>query len=480
MPAGDLQTKHHLNVLVDSGTVQALTTSWPIMWSDLKAVVAKVDSRQLTAQTLWSYQYLRHELREAQSPYNFEYHAYASNAPLAIGDFGSDAREQFQATVASSFTRERLSVKLSASYAREPMDDRDLRADGSYAAYLLGNWALGFGAIDRWWGPGWESSLILSNNARPIPGLFLQRRSATPFTSKWLSWIGPWQMTTFMGETEQNRHIADARLWGMRLNFRPLKSLEIGLSRTAMWGGDNRPGDIDTFVKLLLGQDNRREGEDGSQEPGNQLAGFDARWGFQLGAYSSAIYAQLIGEDEAGGLPSRHIGMGGIETSSLWFGAQVRLSLEGQNTAVYFYDNNSPETPTVTDSVKPLYNTAYEHALYKTGYRYLGRPIGAATDNDSESYTLRGQVYFDNGHYANASLAHHRINTDGTGGPGGKAGGNVFGASQLTDDVLSFEYNVPMSNHHKITLGLFRHSTPLYLGQDKIDNGGYLSLHGKW
>ena len=24
---------------------------------------------------------------------------------------------------------------------------------------------------DRWWGPGWDGSLILSNNARPIPAI---------------------------------------------------------------------------------------------------------------------------------------------------------------------------------------------------------------------------------------------------------------------------------------------------------------------
>ena len=45
--------------------------------------------------------------------------------------------------------------------------DEGFALDGSYIAARLGNWSASFGQVERWWGPGWDGSLILSTNARP-------------------------------------------------------------------------------------------------------------------------------------------------------------------------------------------------------------------------------------------------------------------------------------------------------------------------
>ena len=53
-----------------------------------------------------------------------------------------------------------------------------------------------------------------------------------------------------------DRFVNDALLFGVRGSFRPPGTgLEIGFSRTAMWCGDDRPCELDTFVDLLLGND---------------------------------------------------------------------------------------------------------------------------------------------------------------------------------------------------------------------------------
>ncbi len=475
---GDSRTRHHLQVLNDATDTRALTTAWPAMWADIKTALDNIDPRELTPQSLWSYRYLQHEFRNATSPSHTYKSIHLSSAPLAIGHFGTQHREKAQGSIAAAWTTERFAGKLQGEYVHNPSDNRDHRADGSYAAYSCGNWVLGGGAIDRWWGPGWESSLILSNNARPVPGVFIQRQHARAFETHWLSWIGPWQLTTFMGELEQERAISDARLWGMRLTFRPLNALEIGLSRSAQWGGDGRPGDLDTFFKLLLGKDNRGDDTSIENEPGNQLAGVDFRINHAWRATTNALYGQLIGEDEAGGMPSRHIGLGGIESAFLLYGTQVRLSLEGQNTTVYFYDNDTPESPSVHDSVKPLYNTAYEHAIYASGYRYLGRPMGSAMDNDGESYTVRAQIYRANGHHAQISLASIRLNRDGANRSA--PGGNVFGQHKISDTAIRIEYNAPLSIAYEISIGAFNHSAPLNVYGDEIGSGAYATLKGKW
>lgn len=479
---GDEQLKHHLNNLVDSGQARTLTTSWPINWSDIKTTIDNIDPRDLDPQALWSYQYLNHELRKNIRKSMTKQSINLSTAPLGIGYFGSDAREKTEIGGSLDLVGDKIALSLSGTYAHNPTDDRESRADGSYIAYLAGNWALGFGLVDRWWGPGWESSLILSNNARPVPAFFLQRHRSTPFETPWLSWLGPWQVTTFMGELEHDRHVSNARLWGMRVNFNPLPGLEIGLSRTAQWAGDGRPGDLETFIDLFIGRDNRGDSglaSDGSNEPGNQLAGIDLRWGFHIGNTNLALYSQLIGEDEAGGLPSRHIGMAGIESSVIAWDTQWRLSFEGQNTAVYFYDNDEPDTVNVSNINRPAYNVAYEHAIYQSGYRYLGRPLGASADNDSEVYTLRLQTFLSNGHYLNFSASHNRINVDGS-STGWPDGGNVFGDDAIADDSYTVEYNAPLSERHKVQVGLFHHSTPLNLLNEEIGSGAYFSLQGTW
>jgi hypothetical protein len=68
------------------------------------------------------------------------------------------------------------------------------------------------------------------------------------------------------------------------VNFRPIPSLEIGLSRSAQFCGDGRPCGLSEFWDLFIGNDNDQSLE---EQPGNQLAGFDARW-------SAAAWAPII------------------------------------------------------------------------------------------------------------------------------------------------------------------------------------------
>ena len=136
--------------------------------------------------------------------------------------------------------------------------------------------------------------------------------------------------------------------------------------------------DLDTFIDLLIGRDNRGDDDiDDSNEPGNQLAGVDVRWSTRVLGAPLAVYGQFIGEDEAGGFPSRYIGQVGVEGTGVirdrwafrWFG-------EYADTKCRFYE--SEEFP----------NCAYNHSIYRTGYRFKGRVIGHGTDNDSRTVSL--------------------------------------------------------------------------------------------
>ncbi len=177
------------------------------------------------------------------------------------------------------------------------------------------------------------------------------------------------------GQLESERAVPNAQFWGMRVNFRPLQGLEIGLSRSAQWCGDGRPCGFDMFWDLLLGKDN--VGDDGTtpeNEPGNQMAGFDARWTNMWFGTPVSLYGQMIGEDEAGGFPSRYLAQFGIEgsgitrgqTSYRWFAeiagtscdvAQERRSYTTARIATVF---TSPATPTTAASSATASTTTRE------------------------------------------------------------------------------------------------------------------------
>lgn len=469
---GEERTRHHIQALADAGMLRSPITSWPLMWSNIRADLDALNPHDLNAAQLWSYHYLKHELRKAMKPAYTEQNIHFSNRETAISDFATDARERYQTSFAFGYTGDKTALKLKASYAHEPADENTYRADGSYLNYLIGNWAIGVGQIDRWWGPGWESSLILSHNARPTPSVYVQRNLATPFATPLLSWLGPWQMTTFMSQLESSRAVPNAKLWGMRVSIKPFKRVELGASRTAQWGGKGRPNDIDTFVNLLLGRDNlddhgADESLDRTNEPGNQLAGIDWRWGYTVGATTGSLYGQFIGEDEAGGMPSRSIGMAGIEINSLIADVHARISLEAQNTTVYFYE-----------SEKRRGNVAYEHPLYPNGYRHHGRPIGASTDNDSESLTFRSQWYFRSGHNINLSVGRHRLNYDesSTGIPGG----SIFGSGSRDTVKTQVNYTAPLSDAVLLQLSVFNYSDSIFYDGVELDTGGFISLRTFW
>ena len=163
--------------------------------------------------------------------------------PRIIRSFENTPRDEGEAKAELSWLGERVTVNLSATYVANPLDDDEFRPDGTYVGVTLGNWMLTAGWQERWWGPGRDGSLILSTNARPMPGIGLQRISSTPFSTKWLRWMGPWTFTSFMNRMDDERVVEDGLLFGMRGSFRPVPGLEIGLSRTAQWCGDGRPCD---------------------------------------------------------------------------------------------------------------------------------------------------------------------------------------------------------------------------------------------
>jgi hypothetical protein len=369
---GDVRLRHDLQQLSDRGLLSGPTLSWPIGWSQVARELGKLDTAALSTGEQTAVERLRARAARETRTGDVSLAATLSGAfdPTQLRTFESTPREEGEATLSADWLGQRFAWKLSATVVADPDDDHELRPDGSYLAMSLGNWMISAGYLDRWWGPGWQGSLILSNNARPMPSIAIDRNESTPFDLPVLRWLGPWRLSTFMQQFESDRDYSNALLFGLRAEIRPHPTLQIAASRTAQWCGDGRPCDLDTFWDLLVGNDND---QDLSEQPGNQLAGFDVRWSWPGARVPLALYAQAIGEDEAGFMPSKYLGLFGAEVWGDLAGGTWRAHVEYADTACDFL-----ESP-------PEFGCAYTNVIYTSGYRYRGRVLGHSIDADGES-----------------------------------------------------------------------------------------------
>lgn len=401
---GDTGLRHDLQLLADGGVIGTPLTAWPLSWGDIAAEIQRHPGKVTEAEAA-ALARVQARLREERITGHWRLQAEASAGTdgRLIRDFEDLPREEGEIAVGLEWTGDRTAVRLMGQYVTSAEDERDWRLDGSYAALALGNWMLSVGATDRWWGPGWQGSMILSSNARPIPAFTIDRNATAPFESKWLRWIGNWDLVAMWGYLDDDRVVEDAQFFGMRVTARPASWLEVGLSRSAQWCGDDRPCGLDTFLDLLAGKDNAGDNVAAAEEPGNQLAGYDIRLSAAPLGWPVAAYTQRIGEDEQDFFPSLFLTQAGLET---WgrFGAlgDYRLYLEVADTLCGGNITGGGQA-----------DCAYEHPIYTTGMRYRGRSYAHSFDNDAEVWTLGAILNDTRGGSWTASVALGDLNREG-------------------------------------------------------------------
>ncbi|WP_300521446.1 capsule assembly Wzi family protein [Alcanivorax sp.] len=405
--AGDLTARHHIEALQSQGCLKGVTLSWPISWAALmkgyRLALAQQSPDQANACKNQHSAYLQKALEATRQA--------STGAQLTLGgatqeplytSFSSQVEDEATSQIALYSMGEHWAANLAVGYVDGERDDTHLRFDDTYLAGIVGNWQLGVGAIDRWWGPGWQSSLALSNNARPVPGLWISRQMPLAPESPWLSWIGPWDLQVIAGQLEKDRAVPKARLLGARFVFNPLDSLQIGLTRLAQWGGEGRPQDLDAFWNAVIGRDNGqtsglKEGED----PSNQIAGFDFRLSLTPGDVPVGVYGQFMGEDEAGGLPSKFSSLAGLDMVTDFGQGSQRFFLEATETVAGSWISER------------RFNTAYEHGTYRSGFRHYGRNMAITWEGDARALTFGIQQYFRSDVTVALHLSQATLNQDG-------------------------------------------------------------------
>lgn len=431
----NLALRTEIQYLADRGLIKAPVTTWPLMWAAIETDLRAIDASRLDAAGLNAWQDVMRHL-------NFSKQSISSASVTVANDdnrfagFGDEYRDKNTVALSYSTMGDRWALKLKPAWVADPDDGEDYRLDESYLAGTLGNWVLAVGAQDHWWAGGWDTNLALTSNARPMPALALTRRDSHPFRLPFTAdYQIPWTVTTFMADMGTNRTIENALLWGFRLNFKPHPRLEVGITRLAQWAGDGRPHGLGTFRDLLLGRDNCGNtgssgadcGPDGSNEPGNQQAGYDLRLSVPVAGHNFGIYYQSFAEDGSESSTkfwTKPRPSGGIDTTISLLGTPVLMYIEYTDSLAYCGSNRSIG----------IGNCYYEHYLYQTGMRYEGHVIGNLYDNDTTTIVFGMVSQTLNDVSWQWSVRYGELNKDNSDAYPGEPNGNSV--TEIAEDLL--------------------------------------------
>ena len=250
--------------------------------------------------------------------------------------------------------------------------DRDVKIIEGYGKLGLGSFEIEAGKDSMFWGPGQHGALIMSNNADPFKMVKISNPS--PISLPWIFRVlGPVKIVWFLTQLEEDRPIPKPNLTGFRIEFKPHPAVELGVSRTMIFGGQGRPAY--SFVDYLKAFTGSNEALTGNKD-NDQLGGFDASVLLPVDSFLPArnikLYTEWIGEDEAGGLPQDFGITYGAKFYDIFKTGKTDLTIE-------YADDHVPGKA----------NCFYNHGVYRAGYTYDGRIIGHYMGTDSKDLFIR-------------------------------------------------------------------------------------------
>ncbi len=408
--SSDLYLRTDLQLLAEYGIIHSPLNTYPLRWQAIAQELQQANSGQLTGPIAEVYQRVYQRFQaEQQANVQGKLSASLASDAAQFRHFGADYREKQQATASVSFQSEYLAGKGSVTQVKQASDGKNTRPDDSYLALVLDRWTLSAGYIEQWWGPGVDSSLHKSTNARPMPGLMLTGYHPADYDSQWLNWLGPWSFQSSVSRMEHERPIANPLLWSNRLNLRPIAKLEIGLSWTAQLCGEGLNCGLDAFKDVLSSgyscPDNAPDCESSSQsKKGNQMAGFDLHYRDLWFGRPVSLYLERTCEDSSSGGPLDIADCANFAGGNTWLQLaqqQVKVFLEYSDTMVACGEDDKQ------------YNCFYEHSTYGSGSRYYQRSLGSTYDSDARSWVLGAVTRFPDQSGLYATIRNIKLNYDG-------------------------------------------------------------------
>jgi len=433
---GDNQLRADIELLQAADVVDDVTTQWPLPWRSLLIDLSRAD---VTGQPAPVQAAVRRVLARAEADTAEGVSGSASldatNKPGLVYGFDGMARGEGQAQLSLEGTGGIFSGRVSLGALTQNYRGNSLKLmpEGSYGSARLGDVLVYAGYLDHWWGPGQISALSVSNNARPMPQVGIERAQTTASSWPVLRWLGPWQFEFFLGYLDGPRILPDTYYNAARLTIHPLPGLEIGVARTEEFCGQGRPcSPIKDYFHFANNPNDINNT--------NDQVDWDIKYSDTLGGLPYQVYMQLMNEDYS------------------WFNHSGTSHLFGVSAFIPTAGNPIKLTAEFTDSIAThhpfsfgdnIYGFSYTNGQIPDGMRYRGRTLGFSLDDDSTLASLQGSWSDADGRFYELSVHHATI------GNSHSVGANIVSALPVTVNVGEARVSLPVTlGEHSFKLDL--------------------------
>lgn len=379
LDAGNAGLRSDVELLAAYGVIDGPVMAWPIPAHQILRGLAnqqRLDAAPPAVQA--AAQRVLAELSHFSAADSRDLHPLArfstTNQPALVRPFGARARDDLDTQVGADYDNDWFSARaLVGTQTHYTGAHQRFAPDGSYVGARLGNFQFYGGWVDQWDGPGQDTSLILSNNARPFPKIGVMRADTEAFETPWLRWLGPWRANLFLGLLNDSRIDHNTGFVGLRFDFEPLPGFEVGLARDTLICGTHHPCNPADYFQLTNGPKN-------PDKTANQVA-IDFKYTAHLGQASIAPYIEFMNRDTG---PFVHAATSYLPGATL----SVPLGADGAYWRLTAEYADSVPTLNWFDFGKKVYGDAYTDFKYVDGFRYRNRTLGFSLDSDSRLFTL--------------------------------------------------------------------------------------------
>ena len=421
---GDNQLRGDIELLAAAGVIDGITTHWPLPW---QSIVKDLRDNSLAGQPAPVRAAAARVLARARAENSPGLSASlgidGASKPGLVYGFDGMGRGEGQAQFILDYNSQSTAARLAIGGITQNFrgNTTKLMPDESYIAQKAGPLLLYGGYMSQWWGPGWVSALSLSNNARPMPKIGLERLDTSASTWPILRWMGPWQGEFFIGLLDGPSLHQNTFYNALRFTFNPAPGLEIGLARTEQFCGQGHPCSpiIDYF--------------DFNNDPAhlnktNDQGLIDVKYNRSFGGIPFQIYMELMNEDSS---PITHSG-----TSHL-FGASVFVPTAVNPVRLTVEYSDSVSTENIFSFGDYRYGFSYTNLQFSPGMRYRGRTIGFSLDDDSRLMSLQGSWSDSGGRFYELSLHHTNISNSHS------LGANILTPTPVTINLAEARVSLP-------------------------------------
>jgi hypothetical protein len=279
-----------------------------------------------------------------------------NNEGIQYGE-GSNAMIQLQSQArlweVFSFYAEPILMYNQHFYQTEDGSNADVRLHKGYAKLTLWNVDLQVGRDSLWWGPGYHSALLMSDNSQPFDMIKLS--NPEPVLLPWIfSFLGPAQFNLIFSQLNDVRTGSEANpfLYGLRFDIKPHPFLELGVSQLVMFGGSgHRDLSLNDIITILYSNNVQPRGSatDRKQEVAIDIALTIPNIKKYVLLIDGIKFYCEVGADDTGYPPDKRAYLAGFalykpfgQERAVFRGEYAILSPYGVPDAWYFSNPNYP------------------------------------------------------------------------------------------------------------------------------------------